>query len=82
MKIAVLGTGCAKCTKLYENVQIALQNTGVNAEVIKVTDLEDIMKYSIMFTPALAINDKKKCESKVASVEEIEKWIKEEKENV
>ncbi len=71
MKIEVLGTGCAKCTTLYENTQKALEESGKLAEVVKVQDIPTIMKYGVMSTPALVIDGKVKFSGKVASVGEI-----------
>lgn len=71
MKIEVLGTGCAKCKTLYENVQKALDESGRNAEVIKVEDIPSIMKYGVMSTPALVIDGQVKFSGKLASVAEI-----------
>lgn len=71
MKIEVLGTGCAKCKTLYEAVQVAVKEKGVEAEVVKVEDIPSIMKYGVMSTPALVIDGKVKFSGKVASVAEI-----------
>ncbi|HEY6007320.1 MAG TPA: thioredoxin family protein [Geobacteraceae bacterium] len=71
MKIEVLGTGCAKCTTLYENTKKALEESGKSAEVVKVEDIPSIMKYSVMSTPALVIDGKVQFAGKVASVGEI-----------
>jgi small redox-active disulfide protein 2 len=56
MKIEVLGTGCSKCTTLYEAVQTAVKQKGVEADIIKVEDIPSIMKYGVMSTPALVID--------------------------
>ncbi len=71
MKIEVLGTGCAKCKTLYENVKKALKESGKNAEVVKVEDIPSIMKYGVMSTPALVIDGQVKFSGKLASVAEI-----------
>ncbi len=71
MKIEVLGTGCAKCTTLYENTKKALEESGKSAEVLKVEDIPTIMKYGVMSTPALVIDGTVKFSGKVASVGEI-----------
>lgn len=71
MKIEVLGTGCAKCKTLYENVKKALEESGKSAEVVKVEDIPSIMKYGVMSTPALVIDGQVKFFGKVASVAEI-----------
>ncbi len=58
MVIKVLGTGCPKCQKLYSNVAEALEISGKSAEVIKITDLAQIMAYKVMSMPALVIDEK------------------------
>jgi len=71
MKIEVLGSGCAKCTQLYDNVKKALALAGKDAEVVKVQDIPTIMKYGVMSTPALVIDDQVKFSGKLATPEEI-----------
>ncbi len=71
MKIEILGTGCAKCKTLYENTKKALEESGRNAEVLKVEDIPSIMKYGVMSTPALVIDGQVKFSGKLASVAEI-----------
>ncbi len=71
MKIEVLGTGCAKCKTLYENTRKALEESGTEAEVVKVEDIPSIMKYGVMSTPALVIDGQVKFSGRIASPEEI-----------
>lgn len=71
MKIEVLGTGCAKCKALYENVRKALEESGTSAELVKVEDIPSIMKYGVMSTPALVIDGQVKFSGKTSSVAEI-----------
>jgi small redox-active disulfide protein 2 len=71
MKIEVLGTGCTKCTQLYDNVKKALALAGRDAEVVKVQDIPTIMKYGVMSTPALVIDGQVKFSGKLATPEEI-----------
>ncbi len=71
MKIEVLGTGCAKCKSLYEAVKTAVNEKGVDAEVVKVEDIPSIMKYGVMSTPALVIDGKVVFSGKTASASEI-----------
>lgn len=71
MKIEVLGTGCAKCKTLYENVKKALEESGRSAEVVKVEEIPKIMAYGVMSTPALVIDGQVKFSGKVASIGEI-----------
>lgn len=55
--VKVLGTGCKKCHELYKNAQEAVKSLGSDADVVYVTDMEKIMAYNVMSTPALVIND-------------------------
>ena len=75
MKIEILGTGCPRCRILAANVEKAVLESGVDAEIVKVTQLKDIMNYRVMFTPALAVDGTVKSAGKVLSVEEIKKLI-------
>ncbi len=75
MKISVLGTGCPKCKKLAEAAEAAAQELGVDYELEKVTDINDIMGYGVMMTPALAIDGKVVSTGKVLSVEETKKLL-------
>lgn len=76
MIIKILGTGCAKCTKLEENVKKALSIKGVAATVEKVSDMGEIMDYGVMITPALVIDDKVVSSGKLLKPEEIVKLLK------
>lgn len=58
MVIKILGTGCKKCKKLEENVLETVKELGLDASVVKVDKLEDIMAYGVMSTPALVIDEK------------------------
>ncbi len=58
MIIKILGSGCKNCTALKENTEAALKETGIDAEVIKVQDMKDIVSYGVMQTPALVIDEK------------------------
>lgn len=77
MKIEILGTGCPKCKKLEENAKKAVEEAGVKAEVIKVEDMDKILSYGVMMTPALVLDGEVKCSGKIAEVEEIQNWIQE-----
>ena len=79
MKIEILGTGCPKCKKLSELVEEAVKELGVSAEIIKVTDINKIIDYGVMVTPALVIDGGVIVAGKIPSKEEIIKWIKEKK---
>jgi small redox-active disulfide protein 2 len=77
MKIEILGTGCPKCKKLNELAEEAINDLGISAEVIKVTDINKIIDYGVMVTPALVIDGNVKVTSKIPSKQEITDWIKE-----
>ena len=74
-KIQILGTGCPKCKKLAENAEAAVRDLGVECEVEKVTQINEIMRFGVMITPALAIDGKVTVTGKVASVEEIKQML-------
>lgn len=71
MKISILGTGCPKCKKLSENAGAAAKDLGIDYELEKVTDINDIMSYGVMLTPALAIDGKVVSTGKALGVDEI-----------
>ena len=71
MKIQILGTGCPKCVKLAEHARTAAEQLGVAYELVKVTDIKDIMECGVMSTPALAVDGEVKVAGKVPVVEEI-----------
>ncbi len=77
MIIKILGMGCAKCNKLEEKVkEIALKNN-IEATFQKVTDIQEIMKYKIMMTPGLVINERVMCSGVIPKDELILQWLKE-----
>ena len=70
-KIQILGTGCAKCQKLAENAIAAANELGVPYELEKVTDIQQIMAFRVMMTPALVVDGVVKIAGKVPSPQEI-----------
>ncbi|MDQ7793344.1 MAG: thioredoxin family protein [bacterium] len=76
MEIKILGLGCPKCKLLEDNVRQALAETGLEAEVVKVSDPSAIAAY-VMLTPGLAIDGKVRVSGRVAGTGEIKKWIQE-----
>lgn len=76
VKIEVFGTGCAKCKNLLKNVEKAVQETGVKAEVVKVDSIQEIMDRGVMMTPALYIDGESKMIGRTATVEEIKRMLK------
>lgn len=75
MKIEILGTGCPKCRKLSENAEAAAKAAGIEYTIEKVTDINDIMKFGVMITPALVVDGDVKTVGKVPTVAEIEKML-------
>jgi small redox-active disulfide protein 2 len=75
--IKVLGTGCAKCKTTYNNVLEAIKQTGVEADVIKIEDIEEMMKYNVLTTPVLMIDEVAKVKGRVADISEIKKLLAE-----
>jgi len=75
MRIQVLGPGCTNCKQLHKNAMAAVAEANVKADVEKVEDIAEIMKYGIMATPALVIDGVVKTSGKVPSVAEIKKLI-------
>ena len=75
MRIEILGMGCPKCKKLYENAQSAVKELNAQAEVVKVEDIQKIMDYGLMSTPAIAIDGEVKAAGRIPAPDEIKKWI-------
>ncbi len=75
MKIQILGTGCAKCNALMLATEKAAQALGLQYELEKVTDLQQIMAFGVMTTPALAVDGKVKVSGKVPSVGELKTML-------
>ena len=74
-KIQILGTGCPKCKTLMANAEAAVKAAGVEATVEKGDKIADIMKFSVMVTPALAVDGVVKSAGKVLSADEIRKFL-------
>ena len=75
MRIEILGMGCPKCKKLYENAQSAVKELNVQAEIVKVEDIQKITDYGLMSTPAIAIDGQVKAAGRITAPDEIKKWI-------
>lgn len=75
MKIQILGTGCPKCKKLYETAEEAAKALGIEHEMVKVTDITQIMSFGVMMTPALAVDGVVKVTGKVPTRQEIERLL-------
>ncbi len=70
-RLQILGTGCPKCRALAANAEAAAQALGIDYQMEKVTDINDIMKFGVMLTPALAVDGEVKVMGKVPGAEEI-----------
>ena len=75
MKLQILGTGCARCHALTMATEQAAQSLGLQYELEKVTDLNRIMSFGVMMTPALVVDGKVKVSGKVPSVDEIKTML-------
>jgi small redox-active disulfide protein 2 len=75
MEIKVLGPGCSKCNQTEKNVKEAVAEAGVDAKIVKVTDLMEIAGYGVLGTPAVVVNEKVKSVGKVPGKEDIKMWI-------
>ena len=76
IQIKVLGPGCPKCKTTYNNVLEALKQTNMEANVEKVEDIEEMMKYNVLTTPVLMIDEQIKIKGRVAQVNEIVELLK------
>lgn len=74
-EIKVLGPGCPKCKATYVNVLEALKQTGIEAHVVKIEDIEEMMKYNVLTTPVLMIDDVVKVKGRVATINEIKQML-------
>jgi len=75
MKLQILGTGCPKCKKLAENAENAVKELGIECEVEKITDINEIIGFGVMMTPALAIDGEVKVAGRLPSVDEIKEML-------
>jgi small redox-active disulfide protein 2 len=73
--IKVLGPGCAKCKTTYQHVLEAVSQTGIEATVTKIEDIEEMLKYNVLTTPVLMIDGEAKIKGRVAEVAEIRKLL-------
>jgi small redox-active disulfide protein 2 len=75
MKIEIYGPGCPKCKRLFQNAEDAIKDLNINAEVVKVEGINEIINAGVMMTPAFAVNGEVKSAGKVLSVDEIKKVL-------
>jgi len=76
MKIEILGSGCPKCKQLEANARKAVEESGKKAEIVKVTDINEIINRGVMATPAISIDGKIRASGRIPDVVEIKKWLK------
>lgn len=74
--IKVLGPGCPKCKITFQNAEAAVKQLGIEAEVIKIEDIEEMMKYNVLTTPVLMIDDVVKVKGRIAQIDEIKEFLK------
>jgi len=74
--LQILGTGCPKCKKLAENATAAAEALGIEFELVKVTDINEIMSFGVMLTPALAVDGKVVVVGKVPSPTDLAALLK------
>ena len=77
LTIKILGSGCANCKRLEATTRKVVEGLGIEADIEKVTDYAEIMKYPILSTPGLVINEKLVSAGRIPSPAQIEAWIKE-----
>jgi small redox-active disulfide protein 2 len=75
-KLQILGTGCPKCKKLAENAEAAARALGIECELEKVTDMQEIVKFAVMATPALVVDGQVKVAGQVPEVEALKEMLK------
>lgn len=73
--IKILGTGCPKCKTTIANAEEAVKQLGADARVVKVEDIQEIMQYDILSTPAVVIDEEVKIKGRVATIEEIKNLL-------
>jgi small redox-active disulfide protein 2 len=74
-KLQILGTGCPKCRKLAELTDLAAKKLGLEYELVKVTDINEIIAFGVMMTPALAVDGQVKFSGKVPGIDELTRYL-------
>ncbi|MFW6230264.1 MAG: thioredoxin family protein [Halanaerobium sp.] len=74
-EIEILGTGCPKCKKSAELIEKEIKEAGVEAEIVKVEDLDEIVERGVMMTPAVVIDGETKVEGNIPNADEIKSWL-------
>lgn len=75
MRVLVLGTGCARCKKLYAEAEKAIAESGADAQLGKVERIDEIMRYGVMTTPALVVDEDVVSSGRIPTTAEIVRWI-------
>ena len=75
MVIKILGGGCANCKRLEQLARQVAEEMALEAEFVKVTDMNDIMSYDVLSTPALVVNEEVVCYGRIPQKSEIEAWL-------
>jgi small redox-active disulfide protein 2 len=76
MKIEILGTGCSRCKTLEKNLKKAVEELNIQADILKVSDIQKMIEYGIMAAPALVIDGEVKCSGSLPDVEKIKEWLR------
>lgn len=76
MRIQVMGPGCPKCAEAEKNVKEAVAEAGIDAEVIKVSDFQEIAQFGVFSTPAVAIDGEVKVVGRAPSKKDVLAWLK------
>ena len=76
MEIKVCGPGCANCTKAENIVKEAVADSGIDAQVLKISDFAEMAKLGVLSTPAVIVNGQIKCVGKVPTKSEVLEWLK------
>jgi len=74
-RIEILGTGCPKCRQLAANAEQAAQELGLEYELVKVTDINEIINFGVMMTPGIVIDGQVKASGKIVGTEDIKQWL-------
>lgn len=76
MKIEILGTGCPKCRKTEEMISDAIRKLGIEAEIVHVTNINEIIDRGVMMTPAVLVDGEKKIEGRIPTEAQIREWLR------
>lgn len=77
MKVEVLGTGCVKCQTAEDMCKEAVRELGIEAQVTKVSRIQDIAQYGVSATPAVVVDGQVKCVGRIPTIEEVKNWLEE-----